>query len=65
MIIIYSTGCPKCKVLEAKIASKFANYHTCEDLDIMEQKGIMSVPTLEIDGEMMDFSQAIAWVNAH
>ena len=64
MITIYSTGCPRCRVLEAKIASKFADYHICEDLDIMEQKGIMSVPMLEVDNEMMNFSQAIAWVNS-
>ena len=32
-------------------------------LDIMEQKGIMSVPVLEVDGKMMNFTEANNWIN--
>lgn len=62
-IIFYSIHCPRCKVLEAKLQQKSINYIECNSVDIMEEKGISSVPCLSIDGEIMDFGKAIKWVN--
>ena len=62
-IVLYSTGCPKCRVLEAKMKAKGIGYAEINDVDVMEAKGIMSLPMLEVDGKMMDFSEAIKWVN--
>lgn len=64
MITLYSTGCPKCSVLKAKLDAKNIDYYICDDLNSMEQKGFMSVPMLETDDDIMDFSRAIAWVNS-
>ena len=62
-IILYSTGCPKCNVLEAKLNSKSIKYEVCRDIEVMQSKGMMSAPNLEVDGKLMDFSAAIKWVN--
>lgn len=62
-IIFYSTHCPRCKVLEAKLKEKNVEYIECNDVEEMEKKKISSVPCLEIDGEIMDFGKAIKWVN--
>ena len=62
-IVLYSTGCPKCKVLEAKMKSKGIGYIEINDIEVMESKGIMSLPMLEVDGKLMEFSEAIKWVN--
>ena len=62
-IILYSTGCPKCNVLEAKLNSKSIKYEVCGDIKVMQSKGMMSAPNLEVDGKLMDFSAAIKWVN--
>jgi glutaredoxin len=64
-IISYSTGCPKCNVLEAKLNSKGINYEVCRDIEIMQSKGMMTAPNLEVDGELMDFSAAIKWVREY
>lgn len=61
--ILYSTGCPKCKVLEAKLDRAGINYSKHTDMTEMVAKGLSSAPALEVDGKLMDFSEAIRWVN--
>lgn len=63
MIVVYSTGCPKCGILERKLNEKNISFTKCTDADEMLALGIMSVPVLSVDGDMMDFSKAVQWVN--
>ena len=63
MVTLYTTHCPKCKILEKKMADKNISYVECTDIDEMTKKDILSVPVLEVDGNMMDFVTANAWVN--
>lgn len=63
MIKMYSTHCPKCMVLGVKLRSKGIEYEEITDVDIMKEKGISFVPQLEVDGEIMEFRDAINWVN--
>lgn len=62
-VVFYSTGCPKCKVLEAKLNAKGVEYETESDMKVMEEKEFMSMPMLEVDGKIMNFAAAIAWIN--
>ena len=65
-VILYSTNCPKCNVLEAKLKQKNIAYEICTDINTMQSKGMMSAPALEVDGELItDFGTAIGWVNSH
>jgi hypothetical protein len=50
-------------VLESKMKSKNIEYETVTDQDAMIEKGFMSVPMLEVDGKVMNFSEANKWVN--
>ena len=61
-IILYSNHCPKCKILKMKLDEKKVVYEECNDMDIMMEKNFMSVPVLEVDGEIMNFNEAIKWV---
>lgn len=63
MVVLYTTGCSKCKVLESKLNAKKIEYSIVDDINVMERKGFMSVPVLEVDGEVMMFKQATDWVN--
>lgn len=60
--ILYSTGCPKCKVLKSKLDNKNIDYIVVDDIDEIMSKGIESVPVLEINGEMMNFKESMKWV---
>lgn len=62
---LYSTGCPKCKVLKAKLDQKNLDYEVISDEDLMIEKGMMSVPQLEVDGKMLLFKEAIDWINGY
>lgn len=51
-IILYkSLVCPQCKVIQAKLDRKGINYEMEFDIAKMTEKGIKSIPTLEVDGE--------------
>lgn len=63
MIKMYSTHCPKCKILETKLKQKNIEYEECTDINEMLSKGIETVPILEVDGQMLDFGKAVKWVN--
>ena len=62
-VTLYSTGCPKCKVLGAKLDGKNINYNVVSDINVIISKGITTVPVLEIDGRLLDFKKAVDWVN--
>lgn len=63
-VTLYSTGCPKCKVLITKLDSKNINYNVVSDINVIISKGINTVPVLEVDNNLMDFKTAVDWVNA-
>ena len=61
-VILYSTHCPKCKVLEMKLKQKNINYEEVTDIDLMQEKGFKSVPKIEVDGVVYDFKEAVDWI---
>ena len=63
-VTLYSTGCPKCKVLVTKLDGKNINYNVVSDINVIISKGINTVPVLEVDNNLMDFKTAVDWVNA-
>lgn len=61
-VILFSTHCPKCNVLESKLKQKNIDYEEVNDVDAMVQKGFTTVPMLEVDGVVYDFKQAVEWI---
>ena len=62
-VILYSTHCPKCNVLEKKLRQKNISYVEVNNIDAMKEKGYLTVPVLEVDGKSMDFKAANDWIN--
>lgn len=62
-VILYTTDCPKCKVLEKKLNAKNVLYDIVKDISLMQNLGIFSSPCLSIDGKIFDFQQSINWIN--
>lgn len=62
-ITLYSTGCPKCKVLKSKLEEKNIEFVENNSVEDMTGLGITQVPVLSIDGVLFDFKQAVTWVN--
>jgi hypothetical protein len=58
-VILYSTDCPKCKILADKLDKEGVQYEVCTDVDLMQKKGFMSAPMLEVCGKTYDFTSAL------
>lgn len=63
MITLYTIDCPKCKILEKKLEQANIKYETCKDINIMTEKGFDFMPVLDVDGQVMNFGEAVKWVN--
>lgn len=63
-VILYSTHCPQCNVLEKKLNQNHIAYEEVNDVNVMRKKGFLSAPMLEVDGEIMDFKTANNWINS-
>lgn len=61
-IILHSTHCPKCKVLELKLKQKNINFEENNDVELMVQRGFKSAPVLEVDDVVYDFKKAVEWI---
>lgn len=62
-VILYSNHCPQCKILERKLHNKNIDFTEINDIDLMVSKGFMSMPMLEVDGNVMKFKDALNWIN--
>lgn len=63
-VILYSTHCPKCKVLSSKLSQKGIDYDEINDIEVMAQKGFTTVPMLEVNEVVYDFKKAVEWIGA-
>lgn len=62
-VVLYTTHCPKCSILEKKLHDKNIEYTEVCDVDKIISMGIDTVPVLSVDGVMKNFSEANKWVN--
>ena len=62
-VTLYSTGCPKCKILTQKLNDKNVEFNVVNDVDLMISKGFTNMPMLEVDGNVMNFMNAAKWIN--
>lgn len=61
-IILYTTHCPMCLMLERKLKEKNINYIEVSNINEIKEAGIKNVPVLKVDNEMMDSYNAMQWV---
>lgn len=62
--VLYTTKCPKCRVLETKLEEKCIEFAENSDIETMKNLGIDQVPVLYADGKYMEFKEAVQWVNS-
>ena len=63
MLKLYTIDCPKCKVLETKLITKNIDFEIVKDVSIMKDLGITTTPVLDVDGNLLNFIDAINYVN--
>ena len=62
-ITVYSSPtCPKCKMRKMQLKAKGISFNVCEDTQVALSKGIQNLPAMEINGQLLNFPQAIEWI---
>lgn len=61
-IVLYSTGCPKCSVLTKKLDAANIQYTVNTSVDDMRALGLKSAPTLSVNGNLLNFTEAVRWI---
>lgn len=59
---LYTTHCPQCEVLYKKLNLADIQVEIIEDISELVSKGFKSAPVLEVDGNFMNFKQAVDWI---
>ena len=63
IVTLYSTNCPRCKVLEKKMEQAGVSFEVNTSVDDMLALGMRQAPMLKIGDELLDFTAACAWLN--
>ncbi len=63
-IILYSTDCPRCRILKKKLDMAGLEYTINTDVDQMLKMGFQEAPVLGVDNTFMNFTQANAWLRS-
>ena len=64
LIELYSTDCPKCKVLKRMLEEASISYDLYEDEKQMINLGFTEAPMLVVDGNAKNFSEAVEWIRS-
>lgn len=67
MITLYSTGCPKCNVLKAKLDSKNISYNYIEGdkaIEFAQAHNIMEMPIVTDNDTILNFMDANNLINS-
>lgn len=62
-IILYSTHCPQCIILENMLKELNISYIENNDTETMIEMGFKSVPMLQVNDKIMNMKDAMAWIN--
>lgn len=59
MVTLYSTGCPKCNILEGRLTKDNIEFSISDDVDKLMEMGFQTAPILQINDEYIDFVEAM------
>jgi glutaredoxin len=65
MCTLYSTGCPKCKILKKKLDDAGISYEENNSTEDMIRLGIEQVPVLCTDETLLSFGEAVKWIKEY
>ena len=61
-VILFSNGCPRCKVLKQKLDDKQIKYTINADCDELLKNGLQTAPVLKVDDNYYQFGEAVKFI---
>lgn len=65
MITLYSTGCPKCNILERRLTNDNIEFEISDDIDKLIEMGFQNAPVLQINDQFIAFEDAMKRLKAY
>ncbi len=60
-VILYSTGCPKCKILCKVMTENHIPFVENNSVEDMQALGFTEAPKLSVNGTIYNFTDALKW----
>lgn len=64
-VVLYSTGCDRCKVLEQILLRNKVPFTIIEGEEEIEKIGLKFAPVLKVDNSYLEFGAAVTWANKY
>ena len=61
-IVLYTNHCPCCEVLESRMKAAGIRYRAVDDVRMMLEMGLTTMPMLETKDMMMNYPAALKWL---
>jgi len=58
-IVLFSNGCPRCKILKQKLDDKQIKYSISDDFDEVMDQGLQTAPVLKVNNKYYQFGDAV------
>ena len=65
VITLYSTGCPKCQILEKRLKKNNIDFVISNDVDVLIEKGFQSAPVMAVGKLFYDYNSAMNLLKKH
>lgn len=65
MIVLYSTGCPKCKALAGRLTNNNIKFEVSNDIKELINKGYKSAPMVKINDQYFNYKQVMTMLKEH
>jgi glutaredoxin-related protein len=59
---LYSSNCPKCRILKQKLTDSKIEFEEENDVQTMLNMGLDTMPILGVDDRLLSFGEAIKWI---
>lgn len=61
-VVLYTTDCPKCRILKKRLDNQNIQYTVCSDKELMLERGFTEVPMLEVNNQVFNFTEGLNWI---
>ena len=61
-VVLYTNHCPCCEVLESRMKAAGIRYRAVDDVRMMLEMGLITMPMLETKDMMMNYPAALKWL---
>ena len=61
-VVLYTNHCPCCEVLESRLKAADIRYRVVDDVRMMLEMGLTTMPMLETKDMMMNYPAAMKWL---